>query len=985
MFQRGLGFLCFLAGSCVVCSSADLVSPDSFEGRRIVSVRFEPAVQPLPSDYLSRILPLKANEPFRMSDIEATISRLYATGRYADIAAEGEPSGAGVALVIRTRDQWFVGRVDTAGKIKDPPNRGQLSDASTLNLGQPYVEDDLRQATQNITTLLRNNGFYGARVIPHVTRDSTHQQVNVVFDVQPGKRARLTTPAVTGQPGMPAEDIVEATKWKWNLWKISLPWWKQDTQVNINTGEQNVRKMYAKRNRLASSVSVTDMQYDRASNTVRPTLNVVGGPKVDLRTAGAKISKKKLREYVPVYDEQTVDRDLLTEGAKNLKDYYQNQGYFDVEVDFQTKHVPPNQENIVYIINLGRRQKMVKVDVQGNKYFSTEAIRERMFIQPAGLIRLRHGRYSTGFARRDTDAIKSLYQGNGFRDVQVNLQTIDLPKRDEMAVVVRINEGPQYKVANFNLNGVHQLDPEQIRSQLSSIEGQPYSEINVGLDRSFIINTYNAEGFQEAAFSYSAVPGPKPNTFNVTYTISEGPRRYVRDLLIAGLNETRMGLIRPTIRVHPGDPISLNAMTGMQHNLYDLGIFDQVNMAVQNPDGDTPSKYVVYQIVEGHRYQVAGGFGAELARIGGAQNDWSNPGGATGFSPRASVDINRFNLWGLGHSATFKGTVSSLQQTASLQYLAPRYRNVDGRNILITALYDDRRDVRTFASKREEFSGQLSQKLSKANTVFWRLIFRNVTVDASTLKIQPLLIPLLSQPAKIGMVESSFVNDRRNDPANATRGMYNTLDGGIATGLFGSRREFLRFLGTNAMYHTFHNNWVFARRVEFGVIKPFGLATGIDPTQAIPLPERFFSGGSTSMRGFPDNQAGPRDPFSGFPLGGNALLIHNTELRFPFLGENIDGVLFHDMGNVYSSLSDISFRTHQKNLNDFNYMVHAMGFGIRYRTPLGPVRVDLAYSINPPSFYGFKGTTQQVLFGTAPRVVQNVSHFQFFFSIGQAF
>jgi outer membrane translocation and assembly module TamA len=125
--------------------------------------------------------------------------------------------------------------------------------------------------------------------------------------------------------------------------------------------------------------------------------------------------------------------------------------------------------------------------------------------------------------------------------------------------------------------------------------------------------------------------------------------------------------------------------------------------------------------------------------------------------------------------------------------------------------------------------------------------------------------------------------------------------------------------------------------------------------------------------------------FSGFPLGGNALLIHNTELRFPFLGDNVDGVLFHDMGNAYSSVSNISFRVHQRNLKDFDYMVHAVGFGIRYRTPVGPVRLDLAYSMNPPRFFGYKGTTQEVLAGTAPRTEQRISRFQFFFSIGQAF
>ena len=182
-----------------------------------------------------------------------------------------------------------------------------------------------------------------------------------------------------------------------------------------------------------------------------------------------------------------------------------------------------------------------------------------------------------------------------------------------------------------------------------------------------------------------------------------------------------------------------------------------------------------------------------------------------------------------------------------------------------------------------------------------------------------------------------------------------------------------------------HRDLVLASNTQFGWIRPFGIAAGEDRANYVPLPERFFGGGSSSHRGFPDNQAGPRDLLTGFPLGGNALVFHATELRFPLLGENINGVIFHDLGNIYSDLGSISLRTKQKDMTDFNYMVHAVGFGIRYKTPVGPVRVDLSYSLNPPMFNGLKGTYQELLNNTALPQIQQVKHFQFFFSIGQAF
>jgi outer membrane protein insertion porin family len=175
------------------------------------------------------------------------------------------------------------------------------------------------------------------------------------------------------------------------------------------------------------------------------------------------------------------------------------------------------------------------------------------------------------------------------------------------------------------------------------------------------------------------------------------------------------------------------------------------------------------------------------------------------------------------------------------------------------------------------------------------------------------------------------------------------------------------------------------------VILASGRALSVRPEEAAEPGEGIgariwgFKQSYKTQRGFPDNQAGPRDLLTGFAVGGNALVFHATELRFPFLSDNITGVAFHDVGNVYSDLGSISFRYKQRDKTDFNYAVQAVGFGVRYRTPVGPIRLDLAYSLNPPAFNGLKGTYQQLLLNQATLAPQRVSHFQFFFSIGQAF
>jgi outer membrane protein assembly factor BamA len=287
--------------------------------------------------------------------------------------------------------------------------------------------------------------------------------------------------------------------------------------------------------------------------------------------------------------------------------------------------------------------------------------------------------------------------------------------------------------------------------------------------------------------------------------------------------------------------------------------------------------------------------------------------------------------------------------------------------------------VRTFAARRWEGAAQIGQRLSKANAMQYGIVYRRVSIDENTLKIEPQLIPLFSQPVRVGLVSSTFVQDRRDDPLEPARGLYTSVASGVANRVFASQTDFFRLLSRNATFHPFRKDWVFARTLTFGWINDFG-------EKNIPLPERLFSGGATTHRGFPENQAGPRDPVTGFPVGGKAILINQFEVRFPLLGENVGAVLFHDAGNVYESLDKLSLRVRQRAVTDFNYMVHAAGAGIRYRTPIGPIRVDLAYSINPPAFIGFKGTREELLEGRGQRDVrQRINHFQFHFSLGQSF
>ncbi len=947
----------------------------------MTAVRFVPAAQPLSEAALKKLVNVNQGTPLRLAEVRAAIKRLYGTGEYSNVEADTEPAASGLTLIFHTTKQWFVGTVEVEGKISNPPNSSQLANATRLDLGTPFSDSDLDTAVGRLKALLQRNGLYRGTVTPRVVRDAQHDQVAVTFRVESNKRARLTLPNITGDPKISPDDVAHAAKYK----EILFFPWKLATQTNVQNGVDKIRGKYEKQDRLTAEVSVDHLDFLSSQYRVRPTIRVDGGPKIKLNTEGAKVSQGTLKTYVPIFDEGTVNEDLLVSGARNLRDYFQNKGYFDVEVDYASKNTTADLQTITYKVSLGEVHRVVRVEVKGNRYFTTQQIRERMYIQPKGLIRLRHGRYSGSFATRDADSIEALYHDSGFRDCKVSVDAADnyRGRKGDVAITMNIVEGPQYLVSRLTVTGVTLKDKSAILGTLASIAGQPYSETNVAMDRDTIIEAYQSAGYPNATFAYRTTPAG-PYRVDVQYNISEGEPRYVRDVLISGLHTSRRRLVNPLITLHPGDPLSWTEMGRMQRRLYNLGVFDKVDMAIQNPDGDETDKYVDFHCVEGHLYALGVGLGAEIAKIGGSATSVSNPTGTTGFAPRVDLQLSRLNLWGLGHSLLFNGRYSTLDRRAAMTYSIPRFRNVEGRNITVTGLYDNTRDVLTFTAVKYQGAVQVSQRVSKATNLLFRYSWTDDRVDQTSLKINPLLIPLYSQPSRVAAFAVNLVQDRRDDPADAHHGIYNSLDVSYASHDFGGSVNFMRVLARNSYYKQLPKNIVAASNTEFGVILPTNTG-GIATTEYIPLPERFFSGGESSIRAFATDQAGPRDSETGFPLGGNALFLHSTELRFPFIGENIQGVLFHDMGNVYTSLGALSFRVHQRDLTDFNYMVHAVGFGIRYKTPLGPLRIDLAYALNPPTFNGLQGTYEQLLFGGAQKTVTNSGHFQFFFSIGQAF
>lgn len=971
---------------------------NSLQGLPVRSIQFRGVRDDRRDRFLSHV-EQKEGQPLERTRVRESIRNLYRTGLFDNIEVDGEPSGdLGVNLIFVVSFNHFVGTVTFDGIPKHGPSENQLVNATNLQLGELFTHEKVVSAFARVTKVMQDSGFYEAQVSADEVLHPETQQMDVAFHLVAGPQASVGNVTIADGKLFTDEQLRKITK---------LDRGDRVGTQTVTTALQRLRKYFQKQKRLEAQVAVTLRRYRRDTNTVDYTFSIQPGPTVDIHLEGAHLSRGTLKRYVPVYEESAVDEDLLNEGKRNLRDYFQTLGYFDVTVDVDRRPDPAeNHLHVIYDVNRGLRHKLEAVLIDGNKYFDSGTIRERMTLQPASFI-LSHGRFSQSLLAADVASITALYLNNGFSKVQVTSSIDDNYQNDpeKLAVAIHISEGPQSRVRKLQIVGNSSFSDDQLREMLSTIEGQPFATTNVASDRDVLVTYYYNRGFPDVQFEANYQPTKEdPTLVDVTYSLQEGRRVFVDKVVVRGLENTRPHIVSRDLAVKQGDALSQSAMLESQRRLYDLGIFNEVDMAVQNPEGEAAHKSVVYDLKEAKRYTFNYGFGIEIA-TGANVGQGTSVQGKTGVSPRVSFDVTRINFRGRDQSIIFKSRIGRLQRRGLISFDSPRFFDLPKWKWTVSGFYDNTRDVRTFASERLEFATQLEQKVRKDFTVLYRFSYRRVKVDPNSFAegFNPQDIAIFSRPVRVGMPNLTFLRDRRDDPIDATKGSYTIVDLGTAWAGFGSEANFNRLFVQNATYYTIKKKYVLARSTRIGFLTPFGTNLQCATSQAtcVPLPERFFEGGGNSQRGFAINQAGPRDLATGSPLGGNATFINNLELRLPpvmlpFVQQNLGFVIFHDMGNVFSEPRDVFknfFRFSQKDREtcklfndpnagcDFNYMSHAIGGGIRYKTPIGPIRVDLGYNLNPPVF-PIKG-------GTTPSTV--VPHFEtlrrlnIFFSIGQTF
>jgi outer membrane protein insertion porin family len=1021
---------------------------DRWQGLPVRRISFE-GVTATQLDPLSGHLDQVEGAPLNPDAVRKSLRQLFATGLYETIEVSAAPLGDGVALSFQGTSRTFIGIVSVDG-AKGGTMNAQLSSTNQLAAGTRYTPAKLNRAINEMRSALAANGFHESQIAQVRTPVPDEQLVNIAFHVTSGPQARIGTVQVNGDSGMSAEEF--------RRYAHLRPGAHVDHDT-ANRALSGMLKHYRSKERLEAEIKLESELYDRATKRTNFVFSANQGPRVKVLLQGASMSQDRVRGVIPIYEEGAVDEDLLNEGNRRLRDYYQRLGYFDAKVGHQEKSNGPSEVEILFNVDLGPRRRVQRVQVAGNHYFDSATLKDLLSVHAADSLD-RHGAYSQALLSADVSALEAVYQNNGFSRVKVTPETSTpetvvadngpaegaakpvnaAPARPSstsrqtapLVVTYHIDEGEQLRVGTVKIEGADHVEAAQLTPLLNTAAGQLLSPRNLAGDRDTLVTSYLSKGFERPLVEVTQQADPSdPGKVDVVFHISQGQQVFVRKVLLTGLHYTRPETVSRAITIHAGDPLNQTALLDTQRNLYEFALFNEVNTAVENPNGADTRKTVLLQTIEARRWTLTYGAGFEaqtgtphyncgLIILSGAV---CNSQGKTGVSPRVLANITRNNLFGRELSASLQGNYGLLEQKIDLLFDDPHLNFSRNFGLNFTGSYANSLDVTTYVASKLEGSLRLSEHfdapgsfLSKANSFIYELNFRRVKVQSNSLQVSPGEIAEESTAVRVAGPAITWLRDTRDSVLDAHRGTYTSFQEFLSDKIFGAQAVFNRLDISNSSYKSFDKDrLVLARTTRYGQERAFGTPG----SELIPLPERLYAGGYSSLRGFSINAAGPRDPETGYPIGGAGALINSSEMRLPppnlpFFGDSLSFVLFHDMGNVFTNASDIwpsAIRTRQpdkstcRNLDivnpdapdqpppgpvtstgwqgecSFNYFSHAVGVGLRYHTPVGPIRLDFSYNLNTPIFpviYNYSNPTALPSVGEA-------GHFNFFFSLGQAF
>jgi outer membrane protein insertion porin family len=912
-YKTSLLILCIFTAALSTLSAESLDSAgagsDLF-GKTIRSIEFS-ADLPMDRSHYAPFIGLKPGDMLTRTGVKRAIQFLHECGRFSSIGVDAAPNGNSVDILFHLKHNYYFNKFSISGNV-DLRGRS-LWESVALPIGQRFTEGRLEESRAAVLKFLSERGFYLAQVKARTMADEQNRQVDTFFEVQPGELSTIRSVNIAGVPASDEEALLRRFGYRQG---------QRYDRSRLSTRLDNLKKQFRKGGFLAAVAQVTEV-FDAENNAVDLAVSVSNFGKMKVEVDGYKIDKDQLRRLLPILTGEGIDRVVLDEGLKNLKEYLEKQGYSEADVQISETVDTSGVRIFHYMIVPNHKFTVSYIRFKGNQAISDRELLASLQIQPRAFSPSTI--YSAALLDDDVDALKSLYESRGRLNARVIpvLEPIDNGKK--VGITYLCEEGPLATVNTLNLSGNAALPTRELMPRIKLAPGTPYSPALAEQDRQAMLAVYNDRGFLWAQVAVHVGSPNQANSYPVEFQIREGTQSVVERIQILGNERTRASVIRKRIGLKENEPLSLGKMLQTQQALYGLGVFDQVRVAQQNADAAAPFQDVVVRLQESKRFTVRYGLGyQEREKL------------------RGTIEFTHVNLLGLARRAQIRLRGSSIEQQALLSLQQPQFRDVPVDSYLTFSA--GRKKEVSFDSRRFNASYQYSYPFAVHRWGMLRYNFRNVRimnpqVPESTLGRE-------DSPRNFSTFSAAFVNDTRDEFLDPTKGFFSSTDFGYTPKVLSSQ-SFVSFFTQNSYYRPLPKAFQFAASVRFGA--GHSLEKGPD----LPISERFFAGGGSSLRGFDTDYAGPLDPGTGKPIGGNALFVGSTEIRFPIF-RFVHFAGFYDTGNVFRTIGDIR-------LSGFS---HTLGGGLRIKTPFGPLRADYGYNLNMSADLRRQGQNRGHLFIT---------------------
>jgi outer membrane protein assembly factor BamA len=953
----------------------------SYEGQRVASVQLAGQPDGNPRR-LQALITQPINAPYAQAKVDETAAALVKAGGAKDVEVQVTPAPEGLHVLFVLKPAYYFG-VYTFPKAEKAFSYTRLLQAANYSKQEPFAQEKVEEAESNLVEFFHRTGFFTATVEPKLQTDEKHRVVNVEYDINLKRRAKFGNVILAGVSEQQTKRLNDSLRSiKARIKGAYIKPGKTYSLKKLTAATAFLQQQLGSQHFLAGRVKLVSTLYNPETNRTDIKYDVREGSKIEIKLAGAHVWGRTQKKLVPMYQENAVDGDLVNEGAQDLTSYFQSKGYFGAKVRSEIQK-QASGVTVLYQIEKGPRGKVEAIEFHGNDHFSDKDLKSRVPVtKRMALNPFSHGKYSEQLVRKSVKNIEGLYRGAGYSQVKVTPKVVN--KENELRLAFQVEEGVRDVVESLQIEGNKALSQQALSPKGMNLEpGKPYSTELLAKDRNQIMATYLDKGFLNVIFK-SKIEHTKndPHHVQVLYQIEEGPQVQTASVDPVGAHHTRPEIIGRNTNIKVGKPLSETALLRGESQLYTLGAFDWASVDTRAPISDDPNAAVLVKLHESKRNTIAYGFGFQVLNRGGSipSGTVALPGlppigvpqsfttsQKTFWGPEGSIEYTRRNFRGRAETVKLTAFGGRLDQRGSASWANPTIWNT-GWSSTVTLSAERTSENPVYTARLGGAGVQFEHFLdkNKQKSVIFRYDFRRTNLSNITI---PDLVAPEDENVRLSGVSASFSRDSRDNPLDARKGIYESFQLDMNPAFLGSNTSFGRFLGQTAYYKslTSDSSLVWANSLRLGMMHAFGGAH-------IPISELFFTGGGSTLRGFSLNGAGPQrevtvcppdDPGCGVkitvPVGGEQLLILNSELRFPlgipapFVGGSLGGAAFYDVGNVYTNVT-------LKNV--FTDLSHTVGFGLRCKTPVGPVRIDIGHLVNPPP---------------------GVKSYQVFITLGQAF